>query len=129
DMGIVEEKLAYLNVFVNKHRNENVLDISPAGIHKWQALQTLGVEKGDYIAFGNDANDMTMFQNAAHAVMIGHHEELMQYATEFIPFNESVEQAIIENITKQTKYHFKNSLNNKTDRLFDKYDRKSLLLL
>lgn len=102
DMGIVEEKLAYLNVFVNKHRNENVLDISPAGIHKWQALQTLGVEKGDYIAFGNDANDMTMFQNAAHAVMIGHHEELIQYATEVIPFNESVEQAIIENLTKHT---------------------------
>lgn len=50
-------KLEALNVYVNRHGQEGVLDISPKGVHKWSALQVLGVEKQAYIAFGNDAND------------------------------------------------------------------------
>ena len=36
----------------------------------------LGIDKGDYIAFGNDSNDISMFENALYTVMVGHHEEL-----------------------------------------------------
>src|SRR5690625_4054856 len=70
-MNELEKALVELDVFVNKHGNENVLDISPKGIHKWKALQILGVQKGEYIAFGNDANDLTMFEHAIHTVKIG----------------------------------------------------------
>lgn len=95
-----EGELKKLDVFVNKHRNENVLDISPKGIHKWRALQTLGIQKRDYIALGNDANDLPMFENAQHTVMIGHHEELSRYAKDTIGLEGNYEQAIIEKITQ-----------------------------
>ena len=80
-MDELAEKLSKLNVYVNKHSNENVLDISPSGINKWSALGLLGQEN-TYIAFGNDANDISMFENALHTVMIGHHEHLASFARE-----------------------------------------------
>ena len=75
---------------------ENVLDISPKGIHKWSGLQRLGVKEGEYVAFGNDANDITMFQHAAHAVMIGDHPLLAPYASEHLPLDRDIEHAITE---------------------------------
>src|SRR5699024_4145779 len=80
---LLSKKLNELDVYVNKHGNENVLDISPKGIHKWAALKMLGIDKGDYIAFGNDSNDISMFENALYTVMVGHHEELRSFAKEF----------------------------------------------
>ena len=100
DMDQLEEELTKLDVFVNKHGNENVLDISPKGIHKWKALQMLGIQKGDYIAFGNDANDLTMFEHAYHTVMIGYHGELSQYAKEKIDLEGDYEQKIVEKLKK-----------------------------
>ena len=44
----------------------------------------LGIDKGDYIAFGNDSNDISMFENALYTVMVGHHEELSNFAKESI---------------------------------------------
>lgn len=98
DNDRLAEKLSELDIFINKHGNEDVLDISPRGIHKWSALQTLGVEKGSYIAFGNDSNDITMFQNAFHSVMIGHHDQLASFAKESIPDEEDLEQGIVEKL-------------------------------
>src|SRR5690625_2969416 len=100
DMDQLEEELAKLDVYINKHGNENVLDISTKGIHKWNALQTLGVKKGGYIAFGNDANDLTMFEHAFHTVMIGSHEELSQYAKETIHLEGDYEQEIIHKLAQ-----------------------------
>ena len=98
DMSQLEEELVKLNVYVNKHGNENVLDVSPKGIHKWNALQTLGVQKGGYIAFGNDANDLTMFEHASHTVMIGKNECLLQHAKETINLEGDYEQEIIHKL-------------------------------
>lgn len=92
------DRLLSLDVFVNQHRNENVLDISPKGIHKWSALKTLGVSKGSYIAFGNDANDCSMFENALHTVMIGHHDQLSHLAKEAISIEGDYEQKIVEKL-------------------------------
>ncbi|MGW8439792.1 HAD family hydrolase [Paenibacillus sp. SEL1] len=61
-----------------------MLDISPQNIHKWNALQKIGVQPRQFIAFGNDANDIPMFKEAQHAVMIHHHPELAAFATESI---------------------------------------------
>lgn len=78
----VLEKLQALPIVVHKHGNENILDISPTGIDKWNGLQKLGLEDRTFIAFGNDANDMTMFQHAYKSIMIGHHQELANYASQ-----------------------------------------------
>lgn len=92
-------RLSELDVVIHEHRNENVLDISPPGIHKWSALQTAGVAKGSYLAFGNDANDISMFQHAHHAVMIGHHPDLAPYAHESIALEE--ETTLAKRITEK----------------------------
>ena len=41
---------------------ENVLDISPKGYINGAGFSW--VKEGEYVAFGNDANDITMFQHA-----------------------------------------------------------------
>ncbi|OBZ17159.1 HAD family hydrolase [Bacillus sp. FJAT-26390] len=98
DSEVLEQKLSSLGVVVHRHRNENVIDISPQNIHKWSALQKLGVEEKQFIAFGNDTNDITMFKNAQQAIMIGHHDELAQYATEAIPLVGDYEAKIVEKL-------------------------------
>ncbi|WEK54442.1 MAG: HAD family hydrolase [Candidatus Cohnella colombiensis] len=92
------ERMSKLEVVMHRHKHENVLDISPNNIDKWEALSRLGIEKGNYVAFGNDANDISMFVNAAHSVMIGHHDELAKYATESIALEDNIEDKIIAKI-------------------------------
>lgn len=94
----LSKKLVELNVYVNEHGKENVLDISPNGINKWSALESLGVQEQTYIAFGNDANDRSMFKQALHSVMIGNHEDLEIYAKESVPLVGNYEQAIATKI-------------------------------
>lgn len=89
------EDLSALNVTIHTHRNEKVIDISPQNIDKWSALKAIGIGKSEYIAFGNDANDISLFQNAGHTVMIGHHDELSIYAAETIPLQGNYEEGII----------------------------------
>lgn len=103
NMDKLAEKLLDLNVYVNKHSNENVLDISPSGINKWTALKTLGIEENTYIAFGNDANDISMFEHALHTVMIGYHEQLAPLSKETISLSGSYEQEIAEKILSLSK--------------------------
>jgi Cof subfamily protein (haloacid dehalogenase superfamily) len=98
DSEVLEQKLSSLGVVVHKHRNENVIDISPQNIHKWSALQKLGVEEKQFIAFGNDTNDITMFKHAQQAIMIGHHDELAPHATEAIPLVGDFEAKIVEKL-------------------------------
>jgi len=40
-IGQLKRDLAKLDVVVNVHGNEGVLDISPKGINKWSGLQLL----------------------------------------------------------------------------------------
>lgn len=69
------------------HGQENILDISPIGVDKWTGLQKLNVKEQDFIAFGNDANDIPMFQFAKEAVCVGEHEELKAVATKVVESN------------------------------------------
>lgn len=95
-----KEDLSQLNVVINMHGNENVIDISPRDINKWKGLQHLGIKEKEYIAFGNDHNDISMFEKAKYAVMIGDYEPLKAYANEIIPLHSQVEENIIDKITK-----------------------------
>ncbi len=103
NMDELAEKLSKLNVYVNKHSKENVLDISPSGVTKWSALKALGIQEGTYIAFGNDANDISMFENALHTVMIGYHQQLAPFAKEAILLEGDYEQEIAEKILALSK--------------------------
>jgi Cof subfamily protein (haloacid dehalogenase superfamily) len=103
NMMALRRKLDKLDVIIHTHHQEGILDISPCGIHKWSALQQLGVQKGKYIAFGNDANDITMFENAQHSVMIGKHPLLSHYADENIENDSLREEKIIEKLSELDK--------------------------
>lgn len=98
NMEELAERVTVFDVVTNKHGNENILDISPKGIHKWNALSQLNVKVGEYIAFGNDANDISMFMNAKYSVMIGEHKELSEYATDSIQLDENTENRIVEKL-------------------------------
>lgn len=100
DEAALGQELEELDLVVHRHHRENALDLSPKGIHKGQALQALGVRPHHFIAFGNDANDLTMFQQALHSVMIGDHPELAAYATERIALEGDYEQQIIRKIAE-----------------------------
>lgn len=101
DSEAFKQKLAEHDLVIHTYADENLIDISPSGINKWYALQKLGVIKREYIAFGNDTNDIVMFQNAKYATMVGHHDQLASYASTTIPANEESIVQQIDFIIKQ----------------------------
>ncbi|CAM3537450.1 HAD-IIB family hydrolase [Marinicrinis lubricantis] len=103
DQEKLAKEIAVLGVTIHEHRNEGVLDVSPAGIHKWSAIKQLGVEQGSFIAFGNDANDVTMFEHAGYRVRIGDHPLLSQAADESISLEGDFEQSIAERIMELSR--------------------------
>lgn len=98
DMDVWSEALSRLNVSVHLHHRELIIDICPSGINKWTALQSLGIDEGTYIAFGNDSNDLTMLQHAHYAVRIGDYKPLADYADETIPLDGDADERIAERI-------------------------------
>lgn len=103
DFDKVKEELSKLDVVINVHGNEKILDISPKGINKWTGLQQLGVKDKEFIAFGNDANDISMFEHSYHSVMIGDYTLLEPYASESLPVNEKIEEKIIDKLEEHSK--------------------------
>lgn len=95
DQEQVASKAEKLGLRVHRHQGEGIVDISPPGIDKWSAIQEAGIKEKEYIAFGNDANDVEMFRHAKYAVMIGKHEELAHYADAAIPLDEACEEGIV----------------------------------
>ncbi|WP_153462263.1 HAD-IIB family hydrolase [Sediminibacillus terrae] len=98
DMDLFPRELEEIDVVIHRHSEENVLDISPENVDKHTALKMLGID--EYIAFGNDANDIQMFKNARHSVMIGHHTGLAPFASEEITLEGDFEAVIAERIAQ-----------------------------
>ncbi|RRD96226.1 HAD family phosphatase [Clostridiales bacterium COT073_COT-073] len=76
------QKMAKQPVEILFHEIENYLYINPENSTKATGIRSFIM--GDYICFGNDKNDITMFQNAYYAVQIGDYPELTPYADEQI---------------------------------------------
>ncbi|MEK5395843.1 HAD family hydrolase [Paenibacillus sp. FSL K6-2859] len=76
------DQLHRLPVVIYKHGQEDIIDISPKGVNKWTGLQRSGIEPQQFIAFGNDANDIEMFRQSAYSVCVGDHAALSELATE-----------------------------------------------
>lgn len=92
------DKLGSFGLMIHQNKRENTMDVTPPMVDKWTALKKLGVQEKQFIAFGNDSNDIPMFKAASHSVMIGHHEELESFATESVPLGEDTEQRIVAKI-------------------------------
>ncbi|MBT2719413.1 HAD-IIB family hydrolase [Bacillus sp. ISL-57] len=100
NMEEVEERLSNMNVVVHSHGNEGILDISPNGVDKWSGLQQLGIEEREYIAFGNDANDITMFQHAMYSVMVGENLQLTPFSSEQLSLSEDIEKLLVKRLSE-----------------------------
>ncbi|MEU4162113.1 HAD hydrolase family protein [Actinoplanes sp. NPDC026670] len=64
-------ELAGLGLTMHRHQAEDLVDLSPAEVDKAMALAALSITDGRYVAFGNDHNDIRLFQNARFAVCVG----------------------------------------------------------
>jgi Cof subfamily protein (haloacid dehalogenase superfamily) len=85
DTEALKQKLAEYDIVIHTYTDEHLIDISPSGINKWYALKKLGIVEQSYIAFGNDTNDIIMFQHAKQTIMVGHHDQLAPHASASIP--------------------------------------------
>lgn len=112
NMEEVEEQLSKMNVVIHTHGNEGILDISPNGIDKWSGLQQLGIKDGEYIAFGNDANDITMFQHAMHSVMVGENVQLAPFSSEQLQLTKDIENILIQRLSELASIKSMNKLVN-----------------
>lgn len=68
---------------LNYHEFERCLYINPKGVTK--ASTVLNYFGRDYVAFGNDQNDISLFKNAIYGVQIGDYPYLKNFADEVIP--------------------------------------------
>lgn len=73
---------------LNYHDLERCLYINPKGVTK--ASTVLNHFGRDYVAFGNDQNDISLFKNAIYGVQVGNYPYLRDFADEIIPANSSV---------------------------------------
>ncbi|MGR5874601.1 HAD hydrolase family protein [Bacillus pacificus] len=55
--------LTELPIRIYEHDNEGIVDISPENIDKMGRVTTIGY-KGEFVVFGNDSNDLSMFLHA-----------------------------------------------------------------
>lgn len=98
------DELRKLPVIIHMHGSENIIDISPTGVSKWAGLQALGLQPKQFIAFGNDANDISMFEQAKHSVCVGNHADLLKVAREMVPADEGQVIKRIEKFTNTCIY-------------------------
>ncbi|ATP39497.1 hydrolase [Solibacillus sp. R5-41] len=75
----VKEFIHTLPVTIFEYKEEKIIDICSNHLNKVKGLNRLGIQQ--YIAFGNDVNDLLMFQQAQHSVCVGMHE-VGNYAAE-----------------------------------------------
>lgn len=75
----------------------HLLYIQPKDCSKGSTLKKLF---GDYICFGNDINDISMFEHALYGVQIGDLDDLEKYAHEKIPMDENLIEKLYESIQK-----------------------------
>lgn len=74
DMAELAEAGRRLGLMVNHHLDEAIIDFAPGSTTKWEALTGAGI--GEYVAFGNDINDVDLLRNAERAVRVGAHPSL-----------------------------------------------------
>ncbi|MGE7946101.1 HAD-IIB family hydrolase [Lysinibacillus sp. NPDC093688] len=95
-------ELKKLPISLYEHTSENIVDMSPKGIDKWNGLMKLGIAEGEFIAFGNDANDASMFVKAKESVCVGEHK-VRELASLQVPSKETSVIEMLHVLTEKYK--------------------------
>ena len=98
DIPQLFNSLGALDLSLTRHDGQDVIDINSIGINKWSGLQELGLQKDEFIVFGNDTNDVPMFKNAQLSIQIGNHEDLAPFASESILLKGDYDKAVADRI-------------------------------
>ncbi|OHX20621.1 HAD family hydrolase [Chromobacterium sphagni] len=83
------------DIHIHHHSDQQIVDITAAGVSKMSALRRHGIEAEQLVCFGNDSNDLSMFAAARHSVLIGGHPQLLRHATEQLERGEDIETRLI----------------------------------
>lgn len=94
------EEIQKLKIVIQLHDEGELIEITPPDLNKWNSLRTLGVQKRNFVVFGKDDEDLSMFDHAQYTVLIGENEELQQYADENLTIDERIEPKIVETCKK-----------------------------
>ena len=77
DEGQVRRDLAHLHASWTAYPREQCLDILAHGLNKAEALQEI-IGNADYVAFGNDHNDLELLARATHSICVGENRAVQQ---------------------------------------------------
>ncbi|MFJ7186171.1 HAD-IIB family hydrolase [Lysinibacillus xylanilyticus] len=95
-------ELQKLPISLYEHSAENIVDMSPNGIDKWNGLTKLGIAEDDFIAFGNDSNDASMFVKAKESVCVGEHK-VRELASLQVPSDEAAVIVMLDALSEKYK--------------------------
>ncbi|KUM02187.1 Cof-type HAD-IIB family hydrolase [Chromobacterium subtsugae] len=83
------------DIHIHHHSDQQIVDITAAGVDKMSALSRHGIAAEQLVCFGNDSNDLPMFRAARHSVLIGAHPQLLPHASERLARGDDVETLLI----------------------------------
>ena len=87
------------NLSLDYHEHEKCFYINPAETNKASTVKELC--GSDYVAFGNDQNDIQLFKNSLYAVQVGDFSGLSDYADERVAFQENLPKAVAARILQK----------------------------
>ena len=87
------------NLSLDYHEHEKCFYINPAETNKASTVKELC--GSDYVAFGNDQNDIKLFKNSLYAVQVGDFPGLSDYADEQVAFQENLPKAVAARILQK----------------------------
>ncbi|MFB4158816.1 HAD-IIB family hydrolase [Geomicrobium sp. JSM 1781026] len=92
------EAIPTMNVTRHRHQGEARFDLTAKNVSKHQAFQSVCVE--EFVVFGNDLNDIPLFIQANHSVIVGDFPPVHIHANEQVPITSRTEAALVETIQK-----------------------------
>ncbi len=96
--GELEEALSHLPLTLNRYSKEPMIDVTARGVNKLTGVHQLGIESGDYVCFGNDDNDVVLFEAAKYCVQVGDHPSLNHLSSLQIPIQEAIINVLCETL-------------------------------
>ncbi|MCS0789843.1 hypothetical protein NX021_17035 [Cytobacillus firmus] len=75
-------------------------------------IAKIGCVEKEYIAFGNDANEITMFQHAMYSAMIGESLQLASFSSEQLVLSKDTENILMQRLSELGDINIINKLVN-----------------